>query len=257
VVQGVIYQIVFGDFGHARWSGQSMNATHVFTEQKHGGTKHFLSLDFPSSKCLNSDRESIIVVRTSDCSQAFGHRAKVEHCLEHPGAGTVTIRAPNYDRRFDAGQGADQRRFDQSADMWAVGIMGLRIMAPAISDGQGQPYDREQRWAERIRKASERAEKWICFAAGQQRHCSKRGADSLSGLLDARDNGSWIAQMVRQCYPSDSWPLLDGRMSGQEKSAWKSLLDLLEGLLRYNSDHRLTADRALKHGFFSAPNTAR
>jgi len=164
------------------------------------------------------------------------------------------IRAPDYNRCFKAGEGADQRSFDQSADMWAVGIMDLRILALPNSDKAGQqPLSRDADWAEGIRKASHIAEKrLLSLNAGLS---SKRGAYSLSGVLDARDRGSWIAKIVREKNQHDSWPLLDGRLSGQEKSAWASLLDLLEGLLRYTSEHRLTADRALRHRFFSAPNT--
>ena len=254
VVKGVINQIVFGDFGHARWSGQGRNATHVFTEHKNGGKKHSLPLAFPTGTCLNKDQDSIVVVKTSDCSGAFGHRSKVQHVLEHPGAGTVMIRAPNYDRIFKAGEGADQRRFDQSADMWAVGIMGLRIIAPV--QGKGTQHERDKQWADGIRKASENADKRMSLDEDESRQSSKRSAALFRGLQDARDNGSWIAKMVREKYPSDSWPLLDGRMSRQEASAWTSLLGLLEGLLRYTSEHRLTADRALKHGFFSAADTA-
>jgi hypothetical protein len=101
-----------------------------------------------------------VVVETSVCSQAFGHWAKVEHSFEHPGSGTVTIRAPDYNRCFKAGEGADQRSFDQSADMWAVGIMDLRIFALPNSDKAGQqPLSRDADWAEGIRKASHIAEK--------------------------------------------------------------------------------------------------
>jgi hypothetical protein len=75
-------------------------------------------------------------------------------------------------------------------------------------------------------------------------------------VLDPRDCGSWIVKMVREKYSGDSWPLLSDRMSGHEKCAWMSLPDLLEGLLRYSSEHRLTANRALEHRFFSAPSTA-
>ena len=251
----IIYQIVFGDFGHARWSGQDRNATHVFTEHKHGGKKHSLPLAFPTGTCLNKDQDSIVIVKTSDCSGAFGHRSKIQHVLEHPGAGTVMIRAPYYDRIFKAGEGADQRRFDQSADMWAVGIMVLRVIVPVPSQGQGRQHDRDKLWADGIRKASENAEKRMSLDADELRQASKRSSAWLRGLQDDRDNGSWIAKMVREKYLSDSWPLLDGRMS-QEASAWTSLLGLLEGLLRYTSEHRLTADRALKHGFFSAADTA-
>ena len=255
VVKAITYQIVFGDFGHARWSGQGMNATHVFTEHKHGGKKHSLPLDFPAGKCLNNDQDSIVVVKTSVCSGVFGHRGRVEHILEHPGAGIVMIRAPEYNRIFRAGQGADQRRFDQSADMWAVGIMGLRIIAPV--QGQGQQHDRDQEWADGIRKASESAHKQMTLDAHESRQSSRRSLLMIRVLQDARDKRSWIAKMVREKYPSDSWPLLDARMSGQETSAWISLLGLLEGLLQYNSELRLTADRALNHSFFSAPDTAR
>ena len=96
----------------------------------------------------------------------------------------------------------------------------------------------------------------MSLGADESRQASKRGAACFRVLQDARDNGSWIAKMVSEKYPSDSWPLLDGRMLGQETSAWTSLLGLLEGLLQYTSEHRLTADRALKHCFFSAADTA-
>lgn len=254
VVSGTIYQIVFGDLGYARWSGQAVDAVHVFADKTSGGRVHSLSMEFPTGKCVNGLGDNIIPVNTRECSKAFGHLAKIEQVLEHPGAGTVTIRAPHYDRCFQAGQGKDQRRFDQSADMWALGVMGFRILAPTISDkSRKRP---EEDWAQGLRNASENAEKWLRFS-NVEAHCgSKRGVRSLLEVLDPRDCGSWIVKMVREKYSGDSWPLLSDRMSGHEKCAWMSLPDLLEGLLRYSSEHRLTANRALEHRFFSAPSTA-
>jgi len=256
VVSGTIYQIVFGDLGHARWSGQAVDAVHVFADKTRGGRGHSLSMDFPRGKCVNGVGKNIVPVNTRECSKAFGHLAKIEQVLEHPGLGTVTIRAPHYDRCFQAGQGKDQRRFDQSADMWALGVMGLRILAPTISDkSKKRP---EEDWAQGLRIASDNAEKWLRLSNRDvdTLGASRRGVQSLLGVLDPRDCGSWIVRMVREKYSGDSWPLLSDRMSGHEKGAWMSLLDLLEGLLRYSSEHRLTANRALEHRFFSAPSTA-
>ena len=190
--------------------------------------------------------DSIFEVKHMMCSTAFGHQARTEYTFEHPGYGTPTIRAPNFDRSFVSGDGVVQRRFDQSADMWALGVMGLRVIT---TDKSNQRLE----WAEGLHSFSKIAEKQLKIAESPP--ASKRAACAQAALQDDRDRGSWIAKMVRE-KDKDSWLLLEGCMLGREKVAWMSLLNLLEGLLRYTSEHRLTADSALKHRFFSSPDTA-
>ena len=90
------------------------NEKHVFTQSGHSH-KGWAIQD------LAKEGESIVPVGTTELQAAFGFRAKKSHKIIHPGFGTFWIRAPGYDRKFEDGQGAEQRRFDQAADIWAVG----------------------------------------------------------------------------------------------------------------------------------------
>ena len=140
-------------------------------------------------------------------------------------------------------QGVAQRSFDQAADMWALGVISVCVFAwPRVGPGH---YDGKE-WADRLRKASHAAEKRLTAVS---RCGSERGSQAMEASLRSEDCGSWIATMVRQRYSSDRWPILSGRLSGQHGSGWMSLLDLQHGLLRYSSENRLKAAKALDHGF--------
>ena len=139
-VQAVIYQIVFADWGHARWSGGNGQAVHAFSED--GGKNHWYT-DLPHGICpstVNRRRgaDRIEALQLRQLNHAFGLRLTREQLFEHPGHGTVYIRAPGYDKRFQLGQGAEQRRFDQAADMWAVGAVWVRQFAPPATSKTGR-----------------------------------------------------------------------------------------------------------------------
>ena len=240
VVQGVVYQIVFGDWGHARWSGATDKVMHVFTTGDRGGRRHWTA-DLHDGE----ERDKIIPIQNRKLSSAFGHLLRVPSAFRHPGKGTVMIRAPHHVRDFSHGEGVAQRSFDQAADMWALGVISVCVFAwPRVGPGQ-KDYDGKE-WADRLRKASHAAEKRLTAVS---RCGSERGSQAMEASLRSKDFGSWIAAMVRQRYSSDRWPILSGRLSGQHGSGWMSLLDLQHGLLRYSSENRLKAAKALDHGF--------
>jgi serine/threonine protein kinase len=237
VVEGITYQIVFGDWGHARWSGQSDTAIHVFTR---GGKEH------ETTTLLDvHPKESFTLVQARELRKSYGHMLQTPFSFVHPGSGTVSSRCPNHDREFQHGQGAVQRLFDQAADMWALGVFSVRVLAPPFR----RPRDNcGQEWAEGLWKASERAEKQL--KALKPSSGGKRASEALHALSVPEDRGSWIAAMVRVLYQTDRWPILSGCLSGDCGSQWLSLLDLQQGLLRFTSEDRLKANDALEHMFF-------
>jgi len=248
-VQAVKYQILIGDWGHARWSGKSATEHHVFSDIAEQGN--------PCAGLTPSqDRDSINEIRVRDLQKAFGF-LKDSQVFAHPGQGTVTFRAPHYNRRFIAGQGSEQRLFDQAGDMWALGAMSVRVLAPPVLDvgmkrtNADDLIKRDELWAQRLRKASESGEKMLCVQ--QAPAAAGRGGQAvLKSCVNADDHGHWIATMVRTRYPSDRWPVLFKHMTEGNASRWKSLLGLQQGLLRYKSDHRLTAEQALQHDFIKS-----
>ena len=237
VVEGITYQIVFGDWGHARWSGQSDTAIHVFTR---GGKEH------ETTTLLDvHPKESFTLVKARELSKSYGHMLQTPFSFVHPGSGTVSSRCPNHDREFQHGQGAVQRLFDQAADMWALGVFSVRVLAPPFR----RAHDNcGQEWAEGLWKASERAEKQL--KALKPSSGGKRASEALHALSVPEDRRSWIAAMVHVLYLKDRWPILSGCLSGDCGSQWLSLLDLQQGLLRFTSEDRLKANDALEHMFF-------
>jgi len=247
-VKNVAYQILIGDWGHARWSGLKARDFHVFSHS-----------DGKSHSCAGltpMHRESIQGIKRRTLSTAFGFR-KESQVFTHPGRGTVTFRAPEFNRHFNAGQGSEQRLFDQAGDMWALGAMSVRVLAPPVLDvgmkrtNADDLIKRDELWAQRLRKASESGEKMLCVQ--QAPAAAGRGGQAvLKSCVNADDHGHWIATMVRTRYPSDRWPVLFKHMTEGNASRWKSLLGLQQGLLRYKSDHRLTAEQALQHDFIKS-----
>jgi hypothetical protein len=53
----------------------------------------------------------------------------ISQTFRHPGLPTEWIRCPDSDRKFEKGQGNEQRRWDQEADIWALGAMFARVVA--------------------------------------------------------------------------------------------------------------------------------
>jgi serine/threonine protein kinase len=243
VVQGVTYQIVFGDWGHARWSGRTKDSYHLFAQE--GGKPHW------SSFCLEDDgKTTISSLNLRELMTVFGLRLQNPCKFPHPGAGTVTIQAPDVLRKFGDGQGLAQRLFDQAGDMWALGVISIGVFAPP----QYKPahnkdvFIRDREWAKQLRDASRSAAR---LKKVFRQPTASRGLHAVQMLDPVADCGSWIAGYVRKYYAQDMWPILSSCMSGQQKSDWLSLLDLQEGLLSYSSADRLTAEQALEHACFN------
>jgi serine/threonine protein kinase len=148
---------------------------------------------------------------------------------------------------FKPGDGAAQRRFDQAADMWALGVLGVCLSAPPRFEQTGQKDFRDVNWAERLKNASRVAEKQL---KAERSSGAQLGGKAMHAALQPEDCRSWIATMVRKHYQQDRWPILSDRLSGGHKSEWQSWLDLLHGLLTYSSEDRLKANDALEHQFF-------
>jgi len=247
-VKNVAYQILIGDWGHARWSGLKARDFHVFSHS-----------DGESHSCAGLTQqglEGINVIKRRELSTAFGFR-KESQVFTHPGPGTVTFRAPEFNRHFNAGQGSEQRRFDQAGDMWALGVISVRVLAPPKWEkgikrtNADDLYVRDRTWADYLRQNSRRGEGLRVVQQGPA--AAGRGVQAvLTACVDAEDRGFWIATMVHKRYQGDRWPVLLQHMSGGNASCWRSLLDLQQGLLKYNSHHRLTAEQALQHDFIKS-----
>jgi serine/threonine protein kinase len=245
VVGGVTYQIVFSDWGHARWSGQNEKASHAFSKLQHGGKEHCTTHIIDAA----SKMDRISPVQLRELNLAYGFQLRNPSVFRHPGSGTVLFRCPEYDREFKSGEGAVQRRFDQAADMWALGVLGVYLLAPPLlQDGQTDAHLRDSDWAGRLKKASSTAERKL---KAERSSGARLGGKAMDAALQPDDSGSWIATMVRVHYKKNLWPILKDLLSGERNSEWLSWLDLLHGLLTYSSEVRLQANDALEHHFFS------
>ena len=258
-VGGEVYQVIIGDWGTARWSGEGTDAKHVFTKSIH--SHNSLTIED-----LAKREDRIVPVGTKELQVAFGFRAKKSHEIVHPGFGTFWIRAPGFDRKFQDGQGAEQRRFDQAADIWAVGATGVRIVAPITETREAHVawatalHDASKCTVTKLQAQEKRARE--CEAALKSATPRARGAlaraetnqrprPSSSAGAQASCGGSWLAHMVSQRYTDSLWPILSACMSEQSSIPdWKSLLQLLEGCLAFSSSSRFTAKQALQHAFF-------
>ena len=246
-VQGVHYQIFLSDWGHARWSGRG-SAVHVYSSEG----KEISLPDITTSACSVDD---VVQVGARQLQTAFYLRVQTAVQLRHPGFGTAWIRAPDYDRRFAFGDGIAQREFDQSADIWALGAICARLFA---KPWRGVDKQESESWAKKLHEASRIAQLRLDSADRAARSAERVHAlpkskialrafaalenkqpCSMHGQAAEKSRESWIAVMFEQPCPV-----------GPE---WKSLLDLLEGFLRYSAEGRLTAKQAQQHPFISRP----
>jgi serine/threonine protein kinase len=242
-VEHTKYQIVFGDWGNARWSWQTEKAFHTFAPIRHGGQEYCTTNIIDAV----NDRDQISPVNARELNSAFGLLLKKPTRYRHPGAGTALFCCPDIQRVFKPGDGVVQRRFDQAADMWALGVLGVCLLAPPGFEQTGQKTIRDVDWAERLKQASRVAEKQL---KAERSSGAQLGGKAMQATLQPEDCGSWIATMVRRHYQQDRWPILSDRLSGEHKSEWQSWLALLHGLLTYSSKDRLKANDALENPFF-------
>ena len=238
-VQECFYKIVFGDWGHARWSGRSEDCFHLFTNGP-GTQMHSDQLFRPEG-----DGRSINLIQARTLGTVFGHQLQNPCSFPHPGPGTVTFRAPDPPQDFQPGEGRQQRLFDQAGDMWAIGVISVRVIAPP----RGQDSDLEKRdreWSRNLQRSSRNAMTLQCGKSSVR----KRGGQAVQQALSQPvDRGSWIATMVRTQF-LDRWAGLSGHLSGRHGSVWLCLLQLQEGLLTYSSEERLNGVAELQHAFF-------
>jgi len=114
-----------------------------------------------------------------------------------------------------------------------------------------------EKWTDTLHQASRRAENLILSGSQVEERAMKVArifeiakraieANSMHGQGTGKSSESWIESMVQQHFP-DAWNHLSSCISGPNGAEWKSLLDLVQGLLRYNSEHRLTAMQAQQH----------
>jgi serine/threonine protein kinase len=140
VVEHTKYQIVFGDWGNARWSGQTEKAFHTFAPIRHGGQEYCTTNIIDAV----NDRDQISPVNARELNSAFGLLLKKPTRYRHPGAGTALFCCPDVQRVFKPGDGVVQRLFDQAADMWALGVI-VYIMLTGVHpfDETGRATDEE------------------------------------------------------------------------------------------------------------------
>jgi len=234
VVSKAVYQIILGDWGHARFLGPN-GVAHTFSES---GRRH------SSTKFPDQLHDKVTVVKRGDLKEVFGARNRTNPLdFRHPGHGTVSIRAPNFNNNF---QGIDQHQFDRAGDVWALGVMPVRVLAPLDTASDfDEKRKKDQAWAQELQNFSQREQK-------RSKACgSERAGQCLKSVQEPADRGSWIATMVRNRYASSSWPILEKCMRGQEGPEWMLLLGLLHGLLSHSSSSRFTASQALQHDFFA------
>ena len=81
------------------------------------------------------------------CQVAYCFRAKVWHKFVHPRCGRFWIRAPGYDHKFQDGNGAEQRIFDQAADIWAVGATSAHTI---IRSGASTQTPKRAIWGQHL-----------------------------------------------------------------------------------------------------------
>ena len=122
-VGGEIYQVIIGDWGTARCSGEGTDAKHVFTQSGHSPTGWAI-------QDLAKEEEIIVPVGTNELQVAFSFRAKKSHEIIHPGFGTFWIRAPGYDRKFQDGRNNADSTKQLTFGPWALRVFALLHCCP-------------------------------------------------------------------------------------------------------------------------------
>jgi len=249
VVRDAYYQIFLSDWGSARWSGRGIAAIHVYSTEGKAASSTRID-DLAGSSC------DVAPVGARELQIALGFNAQSALVLRHPGFCTAWVRAPHCDRDFPQGCGMEQRRFDQAGDVWALGAISARLLCELYTRTDMQKLEK---WTDTLHQASRRAENLILSGSQVEERAMKVAriskskvvkraieANSMHGQGTGKSSESWIESMVQQHFP-DAWNHLSSCISGPNGAEWKSLLDLVQGLLRYNSEHRLTAMQAQQH----------
>ena len=161
----------------------------------------------------------------------------------------------------------EQCRFDQAAEIWAVGATGVSIVAPiterkeaheawvkvfydgikcAVTKMQVQETSIEESKARKceaaLKSAAPRARGAFTQAETNQRPRPSWPSSSAGALASC--GGSWLTLMVSQRYTASHWPILSACMSEHRLGPdWKSLLQLLEVCLPFSSSSSFTAEQ--------------
>jgi serine/threonine protein kinase len=266
-VQGQVYQIWVCDFGHARWSGKGEKATHVFCAH---GKKHSNN----DIDAVGHEPNSVQGVGLKELQILFGLALRNSQEFRHPGAPTEWIRCPDFDRNFEKGQGDDQRKWDQAADIWALGAMCARLVAAPLFSSR-KKVNTMQLWQAHLFKFSRRehdsvqsaiASAWkrqrvannpSFFGSGRAVQASAAAAASAQSCRSPHQPEPWLEVMVRENYYADPGVALSSRIKGAQGEGWRLLLDFVQKLLSHSSEDRWNfAGGALKHPFFVSPETS-
>ena len=169
---------------------------------------------------------------------------------------------PGCNSKFQDGQGAEQHRFDQAADILAMGATGARIVAPIT-----ETKEAHEAWAKPLCDASKCAVTKIQVQEKKARECEAALKSGSRGLeansrrpKPTRDQGQAHPQEQRPVSAdpdSRSWSH-NGKLRRFGRSYlcacqntrrdWESLLQLLEGCPAFSSSSSFTAATRLFHG---------
>ena len=251
-------------FGHARWSGKGEKAAHVFCAD---GKKHSNN----DIDAVATEPNSVEGVGLRELQVLFGLGLWNSQTFRHPGPPTEWIRCPDYDRKFEKGQGNEQRSWDQAADIWALGAMFARVVAAprfssstmekAMRSWQGHLFQFSKRAHDSLQSAVESAgkrqrvaDKPSSFGSVRAVKASTVAAASALSCRSPHQAKLWLEAMVRENYPTEPGVALNGRINGVQGESWQLLLDFVQNLLSHSSEGRWQfAERALTHAFFVSP----
>jgi serine/threonine protein kinase len=266
MVQDQVYQILVCDFGHTRWSGRGEKAAHVFCDDGKLHSNNSIDDD------VATEPNSVGGVGLRELQVLFGLGLKNSQEFRRPGPPTEWIRCPDFDRSFEKGQGNDQRKWDQAADIWALGAMCARLVAAPKFSSRKMEEDMRQ-WQAHLFEFSSRADASVQSALESDRKRqrvagnpfsfgSKRAVKASTAAVALAQSCRpphrrelWLEVMVRENYDADPGAFLGRRIKGAQGESWRSLLDFVQNLLSYSSDLRRNfAAGALRHPFFVSPD---
>jgi serine/threonine protein kinase len=267
-VRGQVYQIWVCDFGHARWSGKGEKAAHVFCAD---GKMHSNN---DIDDAVGREPNSVEGVGFRELQVLFGLGLRNSQEFRHPGPPTEWIRCPDFDRTFEKGQGDDQRKSDQAADIWALGAMCARLVAaPPFSGKEKELVKTMQQWQAQLFQFSSRAHASVrsavesawkrqkvadspsSFGSSRAVKASTAAVASTKSCRSPHQPEFWLEVMVRENYHADPGVVLSSRINGAKGKCWGLLLDFVQNLLSYSSEvRRRFAGGALTHPFFDSPD---